>query len=182
MYVEGLEVWHNTYWEWEDAIFAGCEMFHQLCQEMQGTVHVDLANRRLTFEPTVSPNVQGITVGLGMGAAALAPSDCEVKKMLSTQERAAATAPPRLAYVLAAKRALLGALGLEVASEAYWSQIEVRLDAMNTLYVKAREKALDRAWALRAIDYKAAFIESAGSVLCTATAIADVADVDDISK
>lgn len=182
MYVEGLEVWHNTYWEWEDAIFAGCEMFHQLCQEMQGTVHVDLANRRLTFEPTVSPNVQGITVGLGMGAAALAPSDCEVKKMLSTQERAAATAPPRLAYVLAAKRALLGALGLEVASEAYWSQIEVRLDAMNTLYVKVREKALDRAWALRAVDYKAAFIESAGSVLCTATAIADVADVADISK
>ena len=182
MYVEGLEVWHNTYWEWEDAIFSGCEMFHRLCQEMQGTVHVDLANRRLTFEPTVSPNVQGITVGLGMGAANLVPSSCEVKKLLSAEERAAATTLPRVAYVLAAKRALLGALGLEAASETYFAQIEVRLDDVNTLYVKAKEKALERAWALRAVDYKAAFIESAGSVLCTATAIADVADVADLSK
>jgi NTP pyrophosphatase (non-canonical NTP hydrolase) len=177
MYVEGLEVWDNTYWEWEDAIFAGCEMFHHLCQEMQGTVHVDLENRRLTFEPTVSPNVQGITVGLGMGAASLAPSDEEVKKTLSTQERAIATTPPSLAYVLAAKRALLGALGLDAAADTYWPQIEVRLDNLNTPFVKTKDKALDRAWALRAVDYKAAFIESAGSVLCTATAIADVADV-----
>lgn len=177
MYVEGLEVWNNAYWEWEDAIFAGCEMFHQLCQEMQGTVRVDLANRRLMFEPAVSPNVQGITVGLGMGAANLTPPEGEIAKMLSPQERASASSSQRMAYVLAAKRALLGALGLDSAANAYWPQIEVRLDDMNTLYVKAKNDALERAWALRAVDYKAAFIESAGSVLCTATAIADVRDV-----
>jgi hypothetical protein len=68
-YVNGLEVWKNTFWEWENAIFDGCDMFFRLSVEKQGTVHVDLENRSLNFSPTVSPNVQGITVGLGMGVA-----------------------------------------------------------------------------------------------------------------
>ena len=69
MYVEDLEVWHNAYWEWEDAIFDGCEMFFKLCEEKQGTIHLDLNKRTLTFTPHVSPDVLGITVGLGMSSA-----------------------------------------------------------------------------------------------------------------
>jgi hypothetical protein len=42
-YVDGLEVAKNTFWEWEDAIFEGCDMFYWLCNEKQGTVHVESA-------------------------------------------------------------------------------------------------------------------------------------------
>src|SRR5262249_16425521 len=69
MYVEDLEASKNVYWEWEDAIFHGCEMFLLLCEEKQGTIRVDLNKRQLTFTPQVSPEILGIMVGLGMGSA-----------------------------------------------------------------------------------------------------------------
>jgi NTP pyrophosphatase (non-canonical NTP hydrolase) len=53
-YVEGLEVWKNTYWEWEDAICDGCEVFFQLRKHQRGTARVDLEKRKLTFSPTVA--------------------------------------------------------------------------------------------------------------------------------
>jgi hypothetical protein len=52
--VEGLEVWKNTYWEWEDAICDGCEVFFQLRKHQRGTARVDLEKRKLTFSPTVA--------------------------------------------------------------------------------------------------------------------------------
>src|SRR5262249_27774788 len=48
MYVDDVEAAKNTYWEWEDAILYGCEMFFRLSEEKQGTIHVDLNERKLT--------------------------------------------------------------------------------------------------------------------------------------
>src|SRR5205823_9702596 len=35
-YVDGLEVAKNTFWEWEDAIFEGFDMYYLLSNETQG--------------------------------------------------------------------------------------------------------------------------------------------------
>jgi NTP pyrophosphatase (non-canonical NTP hydrolase) len=111
-YVEGLEVWNNTFWEWENAIYEGCEMFFELSNETQGMVRVDLEKRRLTFTPTVSPGLQGITVGLGMGTTNSAVSSEEAKNILFAAELEWAESRGRIADTVAAKRAILEALGL----------------------------------------------------------------------
>ena len=176
-YVDELEVWNNTFWEWEDAIFEGCDMFFQLCNEKQGTVHVDLNKRQLTFTPTVSPGIQGITVGLGMGAATVATSVAEAGAVLSAAELEWATERDRVAETVAAKRAILEALGLDKEAPQFWPQVEVRLEAGNRVYVKVMKDVQTRAWSLRAVDYKAAFNTASGSVFCTVTAIADMRDI-----
>jgi phosphopantetheinyl transferase (holo-ACP synthase) len=174
-YVDGLEVEKNAYWEWEDAIFEGCDVFYLLTNDKQGTVHVDLENRRLTFSPTVSPSIQGITVGLGMGSADLNALRNE-ESVLNGHEQEWANSRARIADTVAAKKAILDALGLDKDSPELWPAIEVRLDAGNRVYVKATKAVQERAWKLNAIDYKVAFSRSAIQVVSTATAIADLRD------
>lgn len=174
MYVEDLEVAKNTYWEWEDAIFDGCEMFFLLSEEKQGTIHVDLDKRQLTFTPQVSPDVQGISVGLGMATASAGPADDEVAT-LSPPELAWARDRDRVAATIAAKRAVLNAMQFDAMSPDFVRQIEIRLEGPR-VYVKANADVLERAWQLHAIDYKAAFAMLSGRIVCTASAIADVRD------
>lgn len=176
-YVDGLEVAKNTFWEWENAIFEGCDMFFQLCHEKQGTVHVDLEKRQLTFSPTVSPNLQGITVGLGMGAATTTVSSQDSGETLSPPEAKWAAKRDQVAKTVAAKHAILEALGLEKSTPQFLAQIEVRLEGGSRIYVKATKDVQNRMWSLHATDYKVAFTALSGQVICTATAIADVRDV-----
>jgi hypothetical protein len=176
-YVDKLEVWNNAYWEWEDAIFSGCDMFFQLCVEKQGTVHVDLNTRKLTFTPTVSPCIQGITVGLGMGAADVATSAVEAGAVLAVSELEWAIGRDRVAETVAAKYAILESLGLDKKAPPLWPQLEVRLQAGSQVYVKVMKDVQARAWSLRAIDYKAAFNIASGFVFCTVTAIADMQEI-----
>jgi hypothetical protein len=171
-YVEGLEVAKNTFWEWEDAIFDGCEMFFRLSNEKQGTVHIDLDRRTLSFAPTVCPGVQGIIVGLGMGSAELNAEAGD--PALGSAEREWATRHNRCAETTAAKRAILDALGLDSHSAKLWPEIEVRLGAGNIVYIKAAKAVQQRAWQLKAVDYKVAFSRDANRITCTATAIADI--------
>jgi hypothetical protein len=176
-YVEGLEVWNNTFWEWEDAIYEGCDMFYQLSNEKQGTVHVDLDKRKLTFTPAVSPGIQGVTVGLGMGATTAPMSSTAASQILSAGEVEWAADRSRMAETVAAKFAILEALGLDKEAAELWPQLEVRLDARNRVNVKVMKEAQARAWLLRAVDYKAAFNSASGQVFCTANAIADMNDI-----
>ena len=129
----------------------------------------------LTFTPYVSPDVLGITVGLGMGLASthVAPVDLA---HLSPAEQAWAGDRDRVAETLAAKRALLNALNLDGNAPDLLKQVEVRLDGPRVC-VKAHGAVLDRAWRLHAIDYKAAFVKSSDEVICTAIAVADVRDI-----
>lgn len=175
MYVEDLEASKNAYWEWEDAIFHGCEMFFLLCEEKQGTIHVDLNKRQLTFTPQVSPEILGITVGLGMGSASTRVAPGELAH-LSPAERIWAADRDRVAETLAAKRAVLNALNLDGNAPDLLKQVEVRLDGPR-FCVKAHGAVLDSAWHLHAIDYKAAFMKSSDEIICTASAIGDVRDI-----
>jgi hypothetical protein len=174
-YVDGLEVAKNTFWEWEDAIFEGFDMYHQLCNETQGTVHVDLDARKLSFSSTVCPAIQGIAVGLGMGSADVLPK--KVDQVLSPAEREWASVRNLIAETVAAKRAILDALGLDKHSREHCADIELRLDAGNRVYVKTVRSVQQHVWALRAIDYKVAFSRNSSEIICTATAIADVGDI-----
>jgi NTP pyrophosphatase (non-canonical NTP hydrolase) len=174
-YVDGLEVANNTFWEWEDAIFDGCDMFFQLSNEKQGAVHIDLDHRSLSFSPTVCPGVQGISVGLGMGSAELSTEASD--PALGLAEREWAMRDNRCAETAAAKRAILDALGLDPNAAECWSEIEVRLGAGNIVYIKATKSVQQRAWKLKAVDYKIAFSRDVNRITCTATAIADMRDM-----
>ena len=70
---------------------------------------------------------------------------------------------------------MLNAVQLDATSPNFVRQIEVRLEGPH-LYVKANADVLERAWQLRAIDYKAAFATLSDRIVCTASAIADVRD------
>lgn len=174
-YVDGLEVANNTFWEWEDAIFDGCDMFFQLSNEKQGTVHIDLDRRSLSFSPTVCAGVQGISVGLGMGSAELSTESSD--PALGLAEREWAMRDNRCAETAGAKRAILDALGLDPNAAELWSEIEVRLGAGNIVYIKVTKSVQQRAWKLKAVDYKIAFSRDANRITCTATAIADIQDM-----
>lgn len=64
-FVTGLEVEENRYWEWEEAILEGHEIFYQLRSEGQGTVKIDMDTRSITFDPDVSIPLAGKVVGMG---------------------------------------------------------------------------------------------------------------------
>ena len=130
MYVEDLEASKNAYWEWEDAIFHGCDMFFRLCEEKQGTDPCRFDKRQLTFMPHVSPGVLGITVGLGMASAStrVAPGDLA---QLSPPEQT--WAKDCVAETVAAKRAMLLALSLDGNAPDLLKQIEVRLTGRTSM-------------------------------------------------
>jgi len=174
-YVDGLEVAKNTFWEWEDAIYDGCDMFFQLSNEKQGTVHIDLNSRTLSFSPAVCPGVQGISVGLGMGWAELSIQAND--PVLGPTEREWAMRDNRCAKAAAAKRAILDALGLDPNAAELWPEIEVRLGDGNIAYIKVTKSVQQRAWKLKAVDYKVAFSRDENRVTCTASAIADICDM-----
>jgi NTP pyrophosphatase (non-canonical NTP hydrolase) len=176
-YVHDLEVWKNAYWEWENAIFEGCAVFFELCKAKQGTVTVDLQRRKLTFVPRVSANLQGITVGLGMGSAPEATDAVDARKSLAGGEIDWALRHKRLAETVAAKKAILEALGLAPGSSEYRDQLSIWLEDDNRVYVTSIGEVQERAWSRRALDYKVAFTRSSNQVICTATAVADISDI-----
>lgn len=167
-WVQGLEVVKNTFWEWEDAICAGCATFYLLRKHKQGTVRVDLNNRRMTFMPAVTPGVSGITVGLGMGTATEGTGDSE--NVLSKAERAQAQSDGCLTQAVAAKKALLQALALPTT---LLDQLRLEVIDGNKLSVSASGDVQKRVWALRAVDFKVAFATAGGAVVATVAAIAD---------
>lgn len=167
-WVEDREVKDNKHWEWENAIFSGCELFHQLRQHKQGTIVVDLQNRCATFKPVVSPNIAGFTVGLGMASF----DNGDANEVLSRDEIRRATESARVFETAAAKKALLRALGLPLGD---WNQLEVDLLPENRVSVRATgEQAQNKIWRMGAVDFKVAFGDTSDhSTLCSAVAIAD---------
>lgn len=176
VYVEGLEVWKNAYWEWKDAICDGCDVFFELRRHQQGTVDLDLEKRKLTFSPTVAADVLGVTVSLGMGAAA-ADGKNETGNVLTDHEREWARTEGRLAQTIASKRALFEALGLSQKTPTPRDELELRILHGNKMSVNASGRVQDRIWVTRVVDYKVAFTTAADQVLCTVAAIADPGDL-----
>jgi len=174
-WVEGLEVSQSKFWEWADAICAGCDVFFKLRTHRQGTVHVDLVKRSLTFEPRVAPGVLGLSVGVGMGVALASNNDGD--GLLSEPELAWARSNGRVAETVAAKKATLEALGLTTATNA-WSHMQLHLLSDGKVSVMGEAEVQQRIWALHVVDYQAAFATMSGHVVSTVCAIAERTDLD----
>ncbi len=172
-WVEGREVWKNAYWEWEDAIYRGSEIFFQLRQERQGTVYVDLRSREVQFAPELAPDIPGVTVGLGMGSAN--GGDLERhKEMLSEFELQWAREKECVLQTIAAKRALAQALGFSDKA-APWHEFVVQVVGDRRVSVRASGGFQERIWALGVVGYKAAFTAAHEHAICTIAALADIA-------
>ncbi len=110
-FVRDLEVSKNRFSEWESAILQGHNLFHRLRREGQGTVTVDLNNRRLDFSPRVFVPLRGRVAGLGSATLSGRP-----------QVREGIVDPDRDAL---AKSAILDALGLSATAQDMPSDLHV---------------------------------------------------------
>lgn len=81
--VNGLEVQTNRFWEWEEAIIEGHEIFYRLRCEGQGTVNIDLEKRTIAFRPEVSVDLAGRVAGIGSATARVEDNDHAVARELS---------------------------------------------------------------------------------------------------
>lgn len=157
--VANLEVEKNTYWEWEDAILEGYRLFHNLRVHGQGTVHVDLNKRELTFSPDVHPDFAGAVGGLGTSIVS-APADAV--DVTSSKEIAASV-----------KAAILRSLDLSEHDLSEKDSLEVKMLSESRPSVSAGGAIAKRIWSRSIVCFRTSFIQESGRVVCTALAIAD---------
>jgi NTP pyrophosphatase (non-canonical NTP hydrolase) len=173
-FVDGLEAWNNQYWEWEDAIFDGSAIYYKLRLERQGTVTVDMNARTIEYSPEVSLDLRGVTVGVGMGRADANVTATKAQGVLTGVELGWVQGADVLPRTIAAKHAIYAALK---APDGCWKDMDLKLLPENRVYVRARGPVQRRMWEIGAISFQLAFAQSAGTVDCTAIAIADAGNV-----
>lgn len=150
-HVEGLEVHKNKFWEWEDAIFEGARVFHELRKEMQGTVTVDMEARSIAFSPEVCVDLKGVIAGIG-----------------TAQSTAVGDKPS------AAREAILASLGFSKPTDQQMRDMQIKLLDGDKVCVKASGDVRSRMWALGVITFRLAFLEMGDRVTCTAIALSDL--------
>lgn len=150
--VSGLEVDKNRYWEWENTIIEGYDVFYRLRSEGQGTVEVDLDNRALRFLPYVYISLAGRVIGLGSAA-------CEEKG--------------REALLAMKKRAILSALGVASPVADDLSAISLEERGSNEVSVKAIGHIREAMWNRKVVAFRVAVTELTSCSHCTALALSD---------
>ena len=156
-FVRKWEVRQTLYWEWVDAIYGGCSIFHDLRQEEQGTVTVDLEHRTIAFRPTVHLALRGqVSV---FGSAAADPTSAEPVTRESLVERA-----------------MLDALGIQPLPTDGQPLIEIDETIEAGLSVKAHGRAQEAMWDQKVLEFRITVLESAGQLSsCTAIGMSDFA-------
>ena len=169
-FVVGHEVEKNQYWEWEEAILSGYEIFHKLRTEGQGTVTVDLLERTITFEAMVFLTISGKVAGFGMSK--LSMDDVGV---WNHQDPAPTDLPVAEAMACAAhKRAILSALDILEPTPDQLGEIAVYLaDGNSGVSVKARGSVQEAMWTRKVVGFRVSCIPTGAEVVCTALAISD---------
>jgi len=150
--VAGLEVDKNRYWEWENTIVEGYDVFYRLRSEGQGTVEVDLDNRILRFLPYVYIPLAGRVVGLGAAVG---------------EERGGE------ALLEMKKRAILGALGVASPAAGDLNAISLEERASDEVSVKATGHIREAIWNRKVVAFRVTVTELRGSSHCTALALSD---------
>lgn len=155
-FVRNNEVSRSLYWEWVDAIYDGCDIFHQLRKEGQGTITVDLDQRAISFRPTVYLGLRGQVAALG--SAAVHPTSSEPI--------------PRETLI---KQAILDALGLDPILENNHSMIEIDETTEAGLSVKSHGRVRQAMWEKDVLEYRVTVSESeGGSLSCTVIGMTDL--------
>ena len=155
-FVRKWEVSKTLYWEWVDAIYHGCSIFHDLRQEQQGTVTVDLEQRMIAFRPTVHLALRGQVSVFGSASADPTSSEPVTRESL-------------------VERAILDALGIEPPPTDGNPLIEIDETTEPGLSVKAHGHAQQAMWDQEVLDFRVTVLESAGQLLsCTAIGMSDL--------
>jgi hypothetical protein len=180
--VQGLEAASNQYWEWEDVIIQGNEVFCELRKEEQGTVRVDLDRRMISFSPNVCIDGPGVVVGMGSAAVDATGFD-ETERLKRTPldwagegERLAQSDVPALeiAKEIATKQAILSTLDLALSEENYSS---LRVRALDVgVSVKATGAVRTAMWRRKVIAFRTTMSAAGSTIGCAALAIADAKD------
>jgi hypothetical protein len=163
-FVSDLEVKSNRYWEWEEAIIDGYDIFHQLRREGQGTVSVDLIERTLTFSPYVFVDNPGKVTGIGVKLEKLTSApDCD-------NEHSSDYGIARQKVIHAA---IMASLGIETPTEDQIRMLTISELAPGQVSVKTERPLSELLWSKGVICFRTAVVETADGLQCTAMALSD---------
>lgn len=169
-FVEGLEVHKNTYWEWEDAILTGHEIFYRLRCEGQGTVSVDLEKRTVEFRPDAYVPLRGSVAGLG--SATLSPDDWANDRRFQAEEDAPNSEDDPLSIAVQ-KLAILDALGFRAVTAREVALVSIT-EVPKGISVKAAGVVRQAMWDRKVVAFQTTSAPASdGALFCTAIALAD---------
>lgn len=174
-FVVDLEAHKNRYWEWEDAILAGYDIFHRLRCEGQGTVAVDLESRSITFEPDVFISLVGKVAGLGSAYLdSNALSDARFVASLTTDSHGRHICEKDAVRTWVQKLAILDALGIREPSDDDLQALQVKEVEGKGISARATGSAQRAMWAGRIVTFRTTIsIAASGACHCTAIAVTD---------
>lgn len=165
-FVVDLEVSENRYWEWEEAITTGYEIFYKLRCEGQGTVSVDLDARSIEFHPDVFLNVIGRVAGLGSahldsGLDNGGEADPGSKSSMDSNR------------IRIQKIAILDSLGIHTPKAGDLAALFVKEEPEKGVAVKCADHIQALMWARKVVGFRTTVTRSSGGGLyCTAIAVA----------
>jgi len=176
-FTDGLEVFENRYGEWERSIIEGHSIFQLLRIHEQGTVVVDLAERRLEFRPEVSIDLNG-TIG-GMGSALVdmrevvtrIEANDDIAELPVGTRTLAVFSAAHLAKQVACRRAVADALGVAAATSVY-SEILVTIEN-DRAGIQLSGDLRQVGWRRGIITFRVSLAQSGDLVSCHALAICD---------
>jgi NTP pyrophosphatase (non-canonical NTP hydrolase) len=163
-FVTGLEVERNRYWEWEDAIIAGHDLFYRLRCEGQGTITVDLDARSIKYVPDVTVEINGTIAGLG--------SARYESGMFESDGRF--DGPDALSPIAAARKlAVLDAIGIRSPNRKHLESIQIQ-EVESGISVRATGVVQQAMWNRRIVAFRTTSVPtSTDGCYCTAIAVAD---------
>lgn len=162
--VVGLEVEKNRYWEWEDSIVRGYDVYHRLRQEGQGTIVVDLDARSLEYHPHVFIPLAGRVAGFG-SARATEPSE--------EQQSGNPNEPLDPHKLDAIKRSLLASLGLTLQNKSALELISVVEREDGDVSVRTTGLAREVMWQKKIVCFKVSTFKIERYWSCNALALSD---------
>ena len=165
--VSGLEVEKNQYWEWDDVIIKGYEIFDQLRSEEQGTVLVDLDERSLKFIPQVYIPLVGRVAGIGSAAS------LDNAGSSGRVNRAAKSTNQEALILQTKKRAILRSLGFNLPSLSELNFLNLEERADGEISAKATGVVRQAMWARKVIAFRVSVTILWDSIHCTALALSD---------
>ena len=155
-FVRDKEVTRSRYWEWEDAIYDSCHLLHQLREEGQGTITVDLDQRTISFRPTVYLGLRGQVAAFG--SAAVDPTSSEP-----------------VARETLIKQAIFDALGIQPFSEDSHALIEVDETTEAGLSIKPHGSVREAMWDKEVLEFRVTVSETEGRpVFCSVIGMTDL--------
>jgi hypothetical protein len=168
-FVIGLEVEKNKYWEWEDAIMAGHKVFHELNEEEQGTVTVNLDHRTITFSREVFVDVPGTVSGMGSVMV-------DIKAHTAPGEDTTSPATIERAREASVKRAILQSVGHDEPSAELLGMIDVKMIDRRRASIKTSGSLRSGIWDRKIITFRTMLSELGQTISCTALALSDARD------